>query len=452
MYYIHLGQNRVRENMQRLYGHNPFDIGADALQKADEYDIEKGRPSMPLGAKATWAGQDYLKTASGWKPVGKFRGHVKANHDILHANKDLDHHAMTHDAGSMSEEEWNKKHVPGLHGKYKAVHEYLNKQKQPKKEEVKEPEQPKEQQKEEPKPVEPVKEEVTEPAKPGDKIKAHTDEARAEALKDYLRSGMSSKEFFEKYDMEPNEYVNRYTTKNNKLKDTPTEIFSGDKNKEVEVTIKPLKVKQTSDTLEALAGAASKDDLRPMMMGVNFSNGFAVATDAHKMVITKTESQYHNQTINPATGKELKEGKYPPWRLVINQYEKAVKSVPIQGLMDQLNGLESANKIFQNKEAGVMGRLKIDDVDILVNPSTMLDALKAMVKTGSKKIHIAASAHMRGIVMTDETEQTAALVMPVYGGDADEMPYKTIFEGKQTPYKSQIVHDAVYNKDVRKIK
>lgn len=144
MFYNHLN-NPNKQRIAAMYGNtviksedsNVLEFtddnidGALGLTKADQYELEKGRLAMPLGSQAHWGDQDYLKTASGWKPVGKLRGHVKANHDHLHNNEDAskDHHAMTQDAGNMDEAAWTAKHGAGLHAKYKAVHEYLNKEK-----------------------------------------------------------------------------------------------------------------------------------------------------------------------------------------------------------------------------------------------------------------------------------------------------------------------------------
>jgi hypothetical protein len=147
MHYTNTGHSLLAKNMQALYraGNTEpaqevnYDEGSDGLSKAEELglldtdatDIEKGRKAMPIGSHATWGGVQYLKTASGWKVVGKVRGHVKENHDLIHNNedKDKDHHAMVHDAGNMSAEEWTKKHASNLHAKYKAVHDYLHKEK-----------------------------------------------------------------------------------------------------------------------------------------------------------------------------------------------------------------------------------------------------------------------------------------------------------------------------------
>lgn len=148
MFYNH-NDNPNRQRIQKMFGGNNTSSilkseesnilgftndnieGGIGLTFADAFDFEKGRTPMPLGAHANWGGQEYLKTASGWKPVGKLRGHVKANHDHLHNNeeKDKDHHAMTMDAGKLDESTWTKKHGAGLHAKYKAVHDYLHKEK-----------------------------------------------------------------------------------------------------------------------------------------------------------------------------------------------------------------------------------------------------------------------------------------------------------------------------------
>jgi hypothetical protein len=153
MIYSHLGKARLQQNLQQMYNNTPaIDIEAiNGLNKAEELglldydatDIEKGRKGMPIGAKAVWGGVSYLKTAQGWKPVGKHRGNVKDNHDLIHNNddKDKDHHSMVMDAGKMDEKEWTAKHGSNLHNKYKQVHDYLHKEKEAK---------PKEEKREEP--------------------------------------------------------------------------------------------------------------------------------------------------------------------------------------------------------------------------------------------------------------------------------------------------------------
>jgi hypothetical protein len=145
MFYTNLGKERLQQNLQQMYNIPTIDIQAiNGLNKAEELglldydatDIEKGRKGMPIGAKAVWGGVSYLKTAQGWKPVGKIRGNVKDNHDLIHNNddKDKDHHAMVMDAGKMDEKEWTAKHGSNLHSKYKQVHEYLHKESKPKEE------------------------------------------------------------------------------------------------------------------------------------------------------------------------------------------------------------------------------------------------------------------------------------------------------------------------------
>jgi hypothetical protein len=145
MFYTNLGKERLQQNLQQMYNVPTIDIQAiNGLNKAEELglldydatDIEKGRKGMPIGAKAVWGGVSYLKTATGWKPVGKHRGNVKDNHDLIHNNddKDKDHHAMVMDAGKMDEKEWTAKHGSNLHSKYKQVHEYLHKESKPKEE------------------------------------------------------------------------------------------------------------------------------------------------------------------------------------------------------------------------------------------------------------------------------------------------------------------------------
>jgi mutator protein MutT len=123
------------EDGNYLFIDNDIEVG---LRKAEELglldpdatELEKGRKAMPVGTKAVWGGIHYLKTATGWKPVGKHRGHVKENHDFIHENeeKEKDHLTMVHDAGKMESEAWVEKHGSNLHSKYKQVHDYLHKE------------------------------------------------------------------------------------------------------------------------------------------------------------------------------------------------------------------------------------------------------------------------------------------------------------------------------------
>lgn len=64
------------------------DEGASFLKSEDIEAISKGRAAMPIGSKKNWGGKEYMKTAKGWKPVGKASGAVKQAHDTLHGSAD----------------------------------------------------------------------------------------------------------------------------------------------------------------------------------------------------------------------------------------------------------------------------------------------------------------------------------------------------------------------------
>lgn len=67
------------------------DEGATFLKSQEVMDICKGRSAKPLGSKETWGGKEYIKTANGWKPVGKHGGAAKTAHDYVHGeNKESD--------------------------------------------------------------------------------------------------------------------------------------------------------------------------------------------------------------------------------------------------------------------------------------------------------------------------------------------------------------------------
>jgi hypothetical protein len=63
------------------------DEGVSFLKSQDNIEISKGRTGEPLGTKKTWGGKDYIKTATGWKPVGKNTGAAKAAHDYVHGKE-----------------------------------------------------------------------------------------------------------------------------------------------------------------------------------------------------------------------------------------------------------------------------------------------------------------------------------------------------------------------------
>lgn len=95
MFYSHLGHNNIRKNIAEMYG-----LSDMTIEKAEEMDllnnvvdeennlIEKGRKGLPIGSRANWNGKDYLKTAKGWKLIGKESGNAKQANDYLHKPKE----------------------------------------------------------------------------------------------------------------------------------------------------------------------------------------------------------------------------------------------------------------------------------------------------------------------------------------------------------------------------
>lgn len=49
--------------------------------------FEKGGKAAVIGEKRVFGGKDYIKTAKGWRPVGKNGGKVKDAHDAIHGKK-----------------------------------------------------------------------------------------------------------------------------------------------------------------------------------------------------------------------------------------------------------------------------------------------------------------------------------------------------------------------------
>lgn len=70
------------------------DEGEVFLKSQDNLEISKGRTGKPLGSKETWGGKEYIKTAGGWKPVGKNGGAAKAAHDYVHGEKKYNNRAF----------------------------------------------------------------------------------------------------------------------------------------------------------------------------------------------------------------------------------------------------------------------------------------------------------------------------------------------------------------------
>lgn len=63
------------------------DEGSIFLKSQEVMDICKGRKAEVIGTKKTYGGKEYIKTANGWKPVGKKSGAAKQAADFVHGDE-----------------------------------------------------------------------------------------------------------------------------------------------------------------------------------------------------------------------------------------------------------------------------------------------------------------------------------------------------------------------------
>lgn len=82
-----------QNNAERILGMFE-DEGVLFLKSEDNIELSKGRKAEPLGMKKQWGGKDYIKTVTGWKPVGKESGAAKAAHDFVHGESKLSERAQ----------------------------------------------------------------------------------------------------------------------------------------------------------------------------------------------------------------------------------------------------------------------------------------------------------------------------------------------------------------------
>jgi hypothetical protein len=82
MFYTNLNKDKGKY-IQSLYK-SEEELGAEALQKAEETDIIiKGRKAEPIGTRKHWGNTEYVKTAQGWKADKK----TIAAHDKIHGTQ-----------------------------------------------------------------------------------------------------------------------------------------------------------------------------------------------------------------------------------------------------------------------------------------------------------------------------------------------------------------------------
>ena len=214
---------------------------------------------------------------------------------------------------------------------------------------------------------------------------------------------------------------------------------------------KKLKVKG----VDSLKTIVSDDDLCPNLCSVYFENGNMIATDAHKLVITKqteTDSEiieklilanykYTKKSVATYTMDEAKEyvnkalngkldgkmldfgngsvvnGNYPQYKEVIPEPTEGVKT-NIQKLIDIANG---ANMVKQNL-LNTMFHLSINiPFDVWVNPEYLLQTLLVLQANGANEIEIMCEGETKPILIKTDNGQTG-LVMPVYKSSVEPAP------------------------------
>jgi hypothetical protein len=81
-------------------------LSNDEMEKSATDYFEKGRKAN-VGEVRKYGGKDYIKTANGWKLVGKNKGKYKEAHDAVHGKKEESYGA---DASKLSDDELEQKY------------------------------------------------------------------------------------------------------------------------------------------------------------------------------------------------------------------------------------------------------------------------------------------------------------------------------------------------------
>ncbi len=150
------------------------------------------------------------------------------------------------------------------------------------------------------------------------------------------------------------------------------------------------------------------DDLRPIMMGINFNEHGAVSTDAHVLIFTPYRSGQHKPYGNFCFTKKcfeqeqaVESGKYPQWQQVIpknNPDKVAINVVALYNFLKNAIELQIVPEVgkgvaftYQDQEGGKR--------EIGFNTTLFLKALIGMVELGHKELEMSFSQPNRAALI-----------------------------------------------------
>lgn len=87
MDHIQKHQEEQRARIANSYKSESIMSEDELTKSANEY-FEKGGKKANVGEVRKFGGKDYIKTASGWRPVGKNKGKYKDAHETVHGKKE----------------------------------------------------------------------------------------------------------------------------------------------------------------------------------------------------------------------------------------------------------------------------------------------------------------------------------------------------------------------------
>ena len=204
------------------------------------------------------------------------------------------------------------------------------------------------------------------------------------------------------------------------------------------IPLTPLKAKTVEESLKNVVG---DEDTKPILQYVyhDVQNKVKVATDAHSLVIIPDKTIKENKLVSP-TGVDntnlLKEGKFPNWQAVMPNHPAVLNVGDIQPIMDDLNGLERANKFVTGKKGyGIAAQIKHGDNEAYYNPTILKNTLQALQANGVKNFQFeVANRPDKALVVRDaDNPENGAigLAMPVFH-DAENGVHKNILTTEST--------------------
>lgn len=164
--------------------------------------------------------------------------------------------------------------------------------------------------------------------------------------------------------------------------------------------------------LKALEKIASKDSLRPSLLGIYVAKGEYVATDGHKLVVIKadTPEEHHGKILAPS--KPLKkmlsflkdgyiDGVFPNYKSIIPAYPLKSDSINIDEILEKLKPelkKDSNTEILSQK--------------IYFKAKHLNNVLQALKANGAKSVRFSAQHNKPMLIEADN--QNFGLLMPTY--------------------------------------